>query len=235
MDITDLLSSILGGPQSTPQTRQPQPQPQQGGLGSLAKLAIPLILMALYRNASSRKKGESLTNALRDHEKSPAEQISTDIFGKIQKADTVDGGKILGHVLGKDHDVIAGQIAAQAGVSIDQAKSMMGSLAPLIMEMLAEKTKGNRTPDSVRDTVRDQLQKVDQTDGLPGLPDIFRDMLAQKKPAPKQQEQAGGGLGGLLKDLMGGQEAADEDDEPGLLESLGGVGGITDILGKLIR
>lgn len=233
MDITDLLSSLLGGPQSAPQTQQTQ-QPQQSGMGTLAKLAIPMILMALYRNASSKKKAESLTKALGEHEKSPADSISTDIFGKIQRADTQDGSKILGHVLGKDHEVIASQIAGQAGVSIDQAKSMMGSLAPVIMEMLADKTKSNRTPEGVRETVREQLQKVDQTDGLPGLPDIFRDILSQKQPQTQQPQQEGG-LSGMLKDLLGGGLAQEEDDEPGLLDSLGGMGGITDILGKLIR
>lgn len=233
MDITDLLSSLLGGAMGAPQTRQRQ-QPQASGMGSLAKLAIPMILMALYRNASSKKKAESLTNALRDHEKSPAEQISGDIFGKLQKADTVDGSKILGHVLGKDHDAIAAQIAAQAGVSITEAKSMMGSLAPLIMEMLAEKTKNNRTPDAVRDTVRDQLQKVDKVEGMPGLPDIFRDMLAQQQ-APQRQQPQEGGIGGLLKDLLGGAQEEEPEEEPSLLDSLGGVGGITDILGKLLR
>jgi hypothetical protein len=39
----------------------------------------------------------------------------------------------------------------------------------------------------------------------------------------------------MLKDLLGGGLAQEEDDEPGLLDSLGGMGGITDILGKLIR
>lgn len=230
MDITDLLTSILGGPQSAPQQRQPQPQ--QSGLGSLAKLAIPMILMALYRNASSKKKASSLTEALRDHEKSPADAISTDIFGRLQKADTNDGGKILGHVLGNDYETIASQIARQAGVSVEQAKSMMSSLSPMIMEMLAEKTKNNRTPDAVRETVRDQLQKVDKAEGMPGLPDIFRDMLNQ--PQARQQQQSEGGLGGLLKDVLGGGQQ-DDDDEPSLLDSLGGLGGITDILGKLVK
>lgn len=229
MDITDILSSLLGGPQSTPQQRQPQTK--TSGMGSLAKLAIPMILMALYRNASSKKKASSLTEALRDHEATPADTISTDIFSRLERGDTNDGGKILGHVLGKDYDTIASQIAAQAGVSIDQAKSMMSSLSPMIMEMLAEKTKNNRTPDAVRETVRDQLQKVDRAEGMPGLPDIFRDMINQ--PQTRQQQQQEGGLGGLIKDVLGGGQ--DDDDEPGLLDSLGGMGGITDILGKLIR
>lgn len=231
MDITDLLKSLvldkMGGNQvETKQT---------GGMGSLAKLAIPMILMALYRNASNKKKASSLAEALGQHENlSPADTISNDIFNKIDRADTTDGGKILGHVLGRDNETIAAQIAAQAGVSIDQAKKMMASLAPVIMEMMAEKTKGNRTPESIQETIREQLQQVDNEPDLPGLPDIFRDMLnkSQTKTQPRQEE---GGLGGLLKDMLGGNQTNDDDDEPGLLDSLGGLGGITDILGKMMR
>lgn len=228
MDITDLLKSLvlnkMGG----------QTETKQSGMGSLAKLAIPMILMALYRNAQNKKKAESLGKALGQHE-TPADTISSDIFGKLDRADTTDGGKILGHVLGRDNEIIASQIAAQAGVSVDQAKKMMASLAPLIMEMLADKTKGNRSPEAIQETVREQLQKVDQEPDLPGLPDIFRDMLTKQQPKAKQT-QADGGLGGLLKDILGGAQAqAEEEEEPSLLDSLGGLGGITDILGKLVR
>lgn len=234
MDITDLLKSLvlnkMGGSQ--------QPQTRQSGMGSLAKLAIPMILMALYRNATNKKKAESLGQALGEHEVgSAADSISTDIFSKIDRADTTDGGKILGHVLGRDSDVIASQIAAQAGVSIDQAKTMMSSLAPVIMEMLAEKTKGNRSPEAIQETVREQLQKVDREPDLPGLPDIFRDMLNKQQPQTRTQpRQEEGGLGGLLKDILGGaQPEVEEEEEPSLLDSLGGLGGITDILSKMVR
>lgn len=229
MNITDILKSILMNKMGGTSTRTQQ----SGGMSSLAKLAIPMILMALFKNATSRKKAESLKEALGQHENTDvASQISDDIFRKIDTADVNDGTKILKHVLGKDNDAIAEQIAEKAGVSKEKAIDMMGSLAPVIMEMLAEKTKNNRTQESIQETLREELNQIDNEPDLPQLPDIFKDMLQGKTQKKKQAE---GGIGGFLKDLMGGQaEEEEEDDNGGLLDSLGGMGGVVDILGKMM-
>ncbi|WP_459129405.1 DUF937 domain-containing protein [Guggenheimella bovis] len=220
MDILDIVKAMLGGNQSPK---------GNSGTGTIVKMALPMILLALLRNSQSKKKAEALGDALQKHTK---DQLDNDIFNKIETADEQDGSKILGHIFGRDKSGIVEEIAKNANVSTEDAEGVIAKLMPVIMEMLANKTKTDRSPSRIQDAVTEELSKVQREAGLPNITESIKDMLGGgSKP---QSSPMGGGLGDLFKDILTGNQDHEDTDGGGLLDSLGGKGGLGDLLGKML-
>lgn len=219
MDIVKILTSLMGA----------QGNSNQGNnmMGTIAKAAIPMILMGLFKNAQSKKGAESLTNALGQHEQ---DNSNIDIFSRVQNSNTNDGMNILKHIFGNDAETLADQIANKAGVTNAQAKETMGSLAPIILETLANKTKSGRSVDNVRSSLIEELTKVDNEPSAPNIPDIFKQVLTGSQAAQQKQ----GGLGGILSSILGGGSKQEEQSSGGLMDMLGGAEGIGNILQKMM-
>lgn len=219
MDIVKILTSLMGA----------QGDSSQGNnmMGTVAKAAIPMILMGLFKNAQSKKGAESLSSALSKHEKADS---GIDILSRVQNSDTNDGLKILKHIFGNDADTLADQIASKAGVSNAQAKETMGSLAPIILETLANKTKSGRGVDNVRSSLIEELTKVDNEPSAPNLPDIFKQVITGSQATQQKQ----GGLGGILSNVLGGATKQEEQSAGGIMDMLGGAEGIGNILKKMM-
>ena len=172
------------------------------GIGSAAlkkllPLAIPLLLKALTNNASSQSGVQSLLGALTQHKstKSMADQIA--------EADQVDGGKILGHILGAGASNEMNSLAAQTGLSANQVSSALAGIAPALLSGLSAATASSGA-----------AGKVDLSDGL-DLGDVMA-MLggAQSGASP---------VSGLLGSLVGGSQSS-ASPMGGLLGSLLGGG-----------
>ena len=82
-------------------------------LKKLIPLAVPLLLKYLTNNASNEGGALSLLGALGQHGGNKA------LPAQIAEADETDGGKILGHILGKDKDPAMQNLATQTGMSKD--------------------------------------------------------------------------------------------------------------------
>ena len=112
---------------------------QKTGLGAkqlrkLLPLAIPLLLKFMTKNASSQAGASSLLSALTQHTNNkPVSQ-------QIAEADTVDGGKILAHILGNNSQASLEDLATQTGMSQQEVMSALSSITPAMLSGLSAAT-----------------------------------------------------------------------------------------------
>ena len=169
------------------------------GIGSAAlkkllPLAIPLLLKALTSNASSQSGVQSLLGALTQHTSTKSMPV------QIAEADTEDGSKILGHILGSNASSEISALAAQTGLSANQISSALSSITPAVMSGLSAASSSAAAG------------KVDLSDGL-DLNDVMGLFGGVGQSASSTAGNLLGGLfggmggssaGGLLGSLLGG-------------------------------
>ena len=151
-------------------------------LKKLLPLALPLLLKMLTRNASDKEGAVSLLGALTQHTSKKTMQQ------QIAEADTADGAKIIGHILGKEKDASLLTLSNQSGLSQQQVSSVLSGIAPALLSVLSAASGS-------------AAGKVDLSDGL-DLSDIVA-MLGGAKPGPVSAKPQGGGLLGAL---LGGKK-----------------------------
>ena len=154
-------------------------------LTKLLPLAIPVLMKALTKNASSADGASSLLAALTQHtgKKSAAEQIA--------EADTDDGAKILGHIFGSQKKEELQLLSAQSGLSENEVSSALSGIAPTLLSTLSAATQSAKPASA---------GKVDLSDGL-DLSDVMA-MMGGAKPSAAD----------LLGGLFGGGAAREEKD-----------------------
>ena len=143
-------------------------------LKKLIPLAIPLLIKMLTRNASSQEGAASLLTALTQH----TNKESMDL--QIAEADTEDGDKIIGHILGSSKDDSVISLANQSGLNQNQVSGVLSSIAPALLSGLSAATASGNS----------SAGKVDLSDGL-DLSDVMA-MMGVSKP------QSSGLFGGLF-------------------------------------
>ena len=135
---------------------------QKTGLGAkqlrkLLPLAIPLLLRAMTKNASNQAGASSLLSALTQHtETKPIDQ-------QIAEADTVDGAKILAHILGNNSQEELQNLANQTGMSQQQVASVLSSITPAMLSGLSAATS---TATAASTASSSTAGKIDLSDGL---------------------------------------------------------------------
>lgn len=117
------MSSSLGLDEQTTQTA--------------ISMALPVIVGALERNASSKEGAESLTNALtKDHHG----QLLNDISGNVTRQEVMDDGSaILGHVFGGRTQTIEKSVGKSTGIDPKTSAMLMSMLAPVVLDVLGKK------------------------------------------------------------------------------------------------
>ena len=160
-------------------------------LKKLLPLALPLLLKMLTRNASDKEGAVSLLGALTQHTSKKTMQQ------QIAEADTADGAKIIGHILGKEKDASLLTLSNQSGLSQQQVSSVLSSIAPALLSVLSAASGS-------------AAGKVDLSDGL-DLSDIVA-MRGGAKPEPVQAKPQGGGLLGALLGRKKKEEQKAEQD-----------------------
>ena len=164
-------------------------------LKKLLPLALPLLLKMLTRNASDKEGAVSLLGALTQHTSKKTMQQ------QIAEADTADGAKIIGHILGKEKDASLLTLSNQSGLSQQQVSSVLSGIAPALLSVLSAAS-GSAASSSAG--------KVDLSDGL-DLSDIVA-MLGGAKPGPvSAKPQSGGLLGALLGKKKKQEQKAEQD------------------------
>ena len=159
-------------------------------LKKLLPLALPLLLKMLTRNASDKEGAVSLLGALTQHTSKKTMQQ------QIAEADTADGAKIIGHILGKEKDASLLTLSNQSGLSQQQVSSVLSGIAPALLSVLSAASGS-------------AAGKVDLSDGL-DLSDIMA-MLGGGKPEPAKP-QSGGLLGSLFGRKKKQEQKAEQDD-----------------------
>ena len=150
-------------------------------LKKLIPLALPLLLKYLTGNASTQSGALSLLGALGQHSTAKA------LPEQIAEADPEDGGKILGHIFGKNAEPEIEALASESGLSGKEVNTALGSIAPVLLSSL------NTAAASAK-----KNNKVDLSDGL-DLSDVMALL-------------GGNGGGSLLGSLLGGKKTDEKDD-----------------------
>jgi len=159
--------------------------------------ALPLLVGALERNANqSPDAASSLAGALeRDHDGALLDNLSSvvdlasrafggggssggglgglisaagSILGGSASEKAVDGGGILGHVLGSRQSAVTTGIAKLTGLDTKQVQSLLAILAPIIMSALAQrKQEGNLDAQGLAQELAQERRTIErQTEGM---------------------------------------------------------------------
>ena len=209
--ILDILNSDLGKSlvnNVAAQTNQPQGKTQE-----VLTMALPVLMTAMKRNASTPEGAQGLFSALTSqHDGSILSNLSG-LFGSGANENLIsDGSKILGHVLGNKQSNVEKAISAKSGIDAASVAKMLKVAAPILMGMLGNQAK---------------QQNVNSPGGLDGLlggllgsgskkneQSFLESILDANKDGSIIDDVAGmilggdkkkGGLGGLIGGLFGGK------------------------------
>lgn len=206
--LLDLLSSstgqqLISGVAS--QTGQPE-----GKTAEVLSMAIPLMMGAMKKNASSPSGAQSLMSALNsNHDGSKWDNLGQVFSGGVDDSLKKDGAGILGHLFGNKQETVKNTLSKQSGLDTNSIAEILKIAAPLLMAYLAK----NKTQSNVNDAsgltgllgnlLGGQSSKnqslittlLDSDGDGSVLDDVAGMVLGSKKKK--------GGLGGLLGGLFG--------------------------------
>lgn len=150
MDLLNLLTGAMTS-QSTVNTLSEKSGASNAQIKKLLLLALPLILKAMTSNASSQSGANSLLSALTQHKN----KASLDT--QVREADTEDGAKIIGHILGGNSQSVMNSLASQSGLDSNQVSSILANIAPALLSGVS----------AAKDTAVSQQQSgINLSDGL---------------------------------------------------------------------
>ncbi|OAV43847.1 DUF937 domain-containing protein [Lewinella sp. 4G2] len=171
-----LLGSVLGGMLGG---RQSQPQSGGGGLADLIGG-----MMSQTRGNDGGGLGDLLGGLLGGNQAGTTEQIPP------QFRKTLNGGKILDHVLGSQKEDTAREISEKSGLSMGKVLPLMATLAPILLGMLGKAKKQTNTDAG-------------------GLGGALMDMVTKSQANPRQNAPDLG-LAGTLLDRDGDGQIMDD-------------------------
>lgn len=179
--ILEMIMGQLGGDKMSKVGEQAGTSEEQARQGLSA--AVPLLLGAMERNASSTDGAESLNGALkRDHDGS----ILDNIQGFLSNPAQANGAGILKHVLGDKREKVQNQVAASAGVDSSAMSKLLEMAAPLVMGAIGR-----------------QL----------GQQGIGASQLSGFLGGHREQSEAGAGMLGLVSNLLDADKDGDVTDD----------------------
>lgn len=204
---SDLGKSLVSGVAA--QTNQPQNKTHE-----VLTMALPVLMTAMKRNASSPEGAQGLLNAITNqHDGSILSNLSGLFDGGVDDNVTTDGNKILGHVLGDKQGNVEKAISLKSGIDANSVAQILKVAAPILMGMLGNQAK---------------QQNVNSTGGLEGLlggllkgdsknndQSFLESILDANKDGSIIDDVAGmilggdkkkGGLGGVIGGLFGGKD-----------------------------
>ncbi|MGC6431616.1 MAG: DUF937 domain-containing protein [Jejuia sp.] len=207
--ILDLLNSDLGKTIISGvagQTNQPQNKTQD-----VLTMALPVLMKAMQRNASTPQGAEGLMGALSGkHDGSILDNLGGLFGGGVDEAVTNDGDKILGHILGGKRQGVEQVIGQKSGIDAGSVANILKVAAPILMGMLGKQTRQNNvnSANGLGDLLggllggnsakqeQSFLESILDADGDGSVVD---DVAGMVLGGSKKQ----GGLGGLLGGLFG--------------------------------
>lgn len=129
------------------------------GVKRAAAVAVPMILAAIKRNASSKQGAEALAGAL--DKKHSDGGILGNLGSLLGGSSMKDGGKILGHVFGNKQSNVQQQLGRATGLGGQGAGDLMSMLAPMVMGALGKtKQQNNIGVGGLQDLLRQEQQTI---------------------------------------------------------------------------
>lgn len=196
--IFDLLGEQLGSGEIATIARQVGASP--AATRKVVEGAVPMLVAALHRNASSAAGAESLLGALgRDHDGS----ILDDLGSFLGSGSLGDGGGILGHVLGGRRGSMEEALGRSSGLSAQKVGQILMMLAPLIMGVLGRiQRRSNLDSGGLSDLLRGEQRRAQAE--APDLMDAFGSLLDSDGDGSVMDDLASRGLD-MLGGLLGGR------------------------------
>ena len=119
------------------------------GVKRAAATAVPMILAAIKRNASSQQGAEALGG------------VFDNLGGLLDGSSIQDGSKILGHVFDNKQNNMAQQLGKATGIGGQGASDLMSMLAPMVMGALGNaKKSGNLSVGGLQDMLTQEQQSI---------------------------------------------------------------------------
>ncbi|MEZ4874933.1 MAG: DUF937 domain-containing protein [Flavobacteriaceae bacterium] len=209
--ILDLLNSdmgrqIISGVSN--ETNQPADK-----TASVLQMALPMLMGAMKRNASTPEGAEGLLGALNSkHDGSILDNLGGLFGGGVDEEVKQDGAGILGHVLGGSQGNVAQALSQKSGMDSQSVMKILQVAAPLILGYLGKQKR---------------QQNVESPDALGGL---LGGLLGGGKTQQKQQSLIesildGNNDGSIVDDLAGMVLGGGSKKKSGLGGLLGGLFG----------
>ncbi|AUC81319.1 DUF937 domain-containing protein [Lacinutrix sp. Bg11-31] len=206
---SDLGKSIISGVAGS--TGQ-----DQGKTGSLLSMALPVLMKAMERNASTPEGAEGLMGAINGkHNGNILDNLGGLFGGGVNDDVKNDGDKILGHILGNKKTNVEQVLGQKAGMDASAVADILKVAAPILMGVLGKQASQNNVSSagdlsgllggllggasSAGGRTQEQtfLEKMLDSDGDGSIIDDVAGMVLGQATKGK------GGLGGLLGGLFG--------------------------------
>jgi len=207
--ILDILGSDKGKQLISGASAQTGQSPDK--IASVLSMALPAILGAMQRNASTPQGAKNLNNALEDdrHDGSILDQLSGLLGGGSADSSLMnDGAGILDHVLGGNQAKVENNISRVSGVDSNSVGQIIKIAAPILMGLLGNKKRKNNVQEgglsdllgsvlgNSSDNDQSMIEAILDADGDGSVLDDLAGMVlgGNKKK---------GGIGGMLGGLFG--------------------------------
>ncbi len=159
---------------------------------SVLSAALPLLLSGAQAQSQNVNTAASFGNALFNH----GQQNTSNVSSFLQGVDLLDGGKIIGHLLGLNNNSTMNLISQQTGVSNQNTSNILSAAAPLLMSLLGQQlgsNSANASPSLLTTNATNTMQGLNMGSLLTGL-------LGGAQPVQQQKPSL---LGSLLGGLFG--------------------------------
>ncbi|MEM1336489.1 MAG: DUF937 domain-containing protein [Bacteroidota bacterium] len=185
----------------------------EGKTADVLGMALPLLMGAMKRNASTPDGAQGLYNALSSkHNGGILDNLGGLFSGGVDQSVMDDGAGILGHILGGKQPQVENALSQKSGLDAGSISQILKVAAPILLGFLGKQT---------------QQQNVSNSDGLSGL---LGGLMGGGSTANQQQSLIetfldSDGDGSVLDDLAGMVLNSGGQKKGGLGGLLGGLFG----------
>ena len=138
MDLTNILGALTGNDAVDAIAKNLKLDSNQ--VSSVITSALPSLLGAMQKNASTQGGAEALTKALGDHAGNAG-----NILSNLSGADLTDGNKILSHIFGGNLSSVISGISNKSGVANTSVSKILAVIAPSLLALLGKGQKSSGT------------------------------------------------------------------------------------------
>ena len=117
--------------------------------GNLLSMAMPVLMGAMQRNASTQEGAKGLLNALSGkHTGGILDNLEGVFDSGVDQNVTNDGAGILGHILGSKQPAIENALSQKSGVDAGSVGEILKVAAPILMGVLGKQAAQNNVSDT---------------------------------------------------------------------------------------
>lgn len=210
--ILDLLNSDLG--KTIISGVAGQTGQDESKTSGLLTMALPVLMQAMKRNASTPEGAEGLLGALNGkHDGSILDNLGGLFGGGVDQSVMDDGGKILGHVLGGRQQNVQNALSQKSGIDAGSVAQILKVAAPILMGVLGKQTRQNNVSSQADlggllggllkgNSPQQEQSFLESILDADGDGSVIDDVAGMVLGGDKKKK---GGLGGLLGGLFGGK------------------------------